>query len=78
MDEQLKGAFARALDLEADEISETDTPDTLPDWDSLAHLNLISELEKTFNIQISMEDVMQMDTFIKVRDVVNKYLEKVT
>ena len=76
MEELLKETFACALDVEANEIEETISTDSFPDWDSLAHLNLVSELEKKFKIQITTSEVMEMNNFQKVKEVVARHLEK--
>jgi acyl carrier protein len=78
MEDRLKEAFATALDLEVDEIEEDCSQETLEDWDSLGHLNLISEIEKTFKVKLTMDEVMEMTTYSKVKEVVNSHLEKVS
>ena len=78
MDEQLKEIFATALDLEVDEIEEDSSQDNLEDWDSLGHLNLISEIEKEFKVKITMDEVMAMTTYSKVKEVICAHLEKVS
>lgn len=78
MDEQLKEVFAEALDIEIDEIEEDSSQDNLEDWDSLGHLNLISEIEKTFKVKITMDEVMAMTTYAKVKEVVSTHLENVS
>lgn len=78
MDEQLKEVFAEALDLAIEEIEENSSQDNLEDWDSLGHLNLISEIEKTFKVKITMDEVMEMTNYVKVKEVVSIHLEKVS
>lgn len=78
MDEQLKEVFAEALDLEIDEIEEDSSQENLEDWDSLGHLNLISEIEKTFKVKVTMDEVMEMTTYAKVKEVVSSHLDKVS
>ena len=72
----MKKTFASALDVEASEIEVTISTDSFPDWDSLGHLNLVSELEKAFKIQITTNEVMEMTDFQKVKGVVKRHLEK--
>ena len=72
----MKKTFASALDVEASEIEVTISTDSFPDWDSLGHLNLVSELEKAFKIQITTNEVMEMTNFKKVKGVVARHLEK--
>ena len=76
MEEQLKISFADALCVKPDEINDSTSPETMPDWDSLAHLNLIAGLEKQFNIQFSMDEVIEMNTYTKVKKVVSRHLEE--
>jgi acyl carrier protein len=78
MDEQLKEIFATALDLEIDEIENDSSQDNLEDWDSLGHLNLISEIEKEFKVKVTMDEVMAMTTYSKVKEVISDHLEKVS
>lgn len=46
-----------------EKIDANTSPDTLPEWDSLKHLNMILALEEQFDIAISEEDAMQMVSF---------------
>ena len=41
-------------------------------WDSLAHLNLIVELESEFNVSFEPEEIGVMTDFKAVCDVLNK------
>lgn len=48
------------------------TADDVEDWDSLSHLNLISQIERKFNIEFTTEEMMSaknVGEFIK-------YIEK--
>ena len=36
------------------------------EWDSLAHLNLMSEIEDEFDIEISIEDMSKLTSFQSV------------
>ncbi|MBI2998860.1 MAG: acyl carrier protein [Deltaproteobacteria bacterium] len=46
------------------------TRDTIESWDSLHHINLILALEEHFNIQFSLDDVEQMDSFRSIVDLI--------
>jgi len=43
-----------------DEIDDDSSPDTIPAWDSMAHINLILSLESEFDLPLSLEDGMEM------------------
>ena len=45
---QVADIIARALGVPADRVREQDSIETIPEWDSLGHLNILSALDKTF------------------------------
>ena len=50
------------------EITDETGPGGLAKWDSIGQLRLLLELEKQFNIQLSVDDVMSINI---VRDIIN-------
>jgi acyl carrier protein len=44
----------------ADRITATSSPETLENWDSVQHLNLVLALEEKFGMQLSPEEIEQM------------------
>ncbi|HKZ57750.1 MAG TPA: acyl carrier protein [Thermodesulfovibrionales bacterium] len=40
----------------------------IPKWDSLQHVALVESLENTFNIHISMDEMIEMQS---IRDIIN-------
>lgn len=50
-----------------------DSPKTIPKWDSLGHLELVSYLNKFFKIQISFEDTIKIKNVLDVIKVYKKY-----
>ena len=53
---------ASVLGVPAAELSDESSPETLPAWDSLNHLNLVVALEGEFGISLTPEDAMEMRT----------------
>lgn len=62
------------FDNEELDLSENTTMDELEEWDSLAHLTLISELEDTFNIKFKLDDIMKGNRIGVLVDVIDKYI----
>ena len=54
-------------------IDASSTPESVEGWDSMGHLNLISALEKQFNISIDIGDAMEMVSVAKIRAVLSQY-----
>jgi acyl carrier protein len=50
-----------------------DSPKTIPKWDSLGHLELVSYLNKSFKIEISFEDTIKIKNVLDVIKVCKKY-----
>jgi acyl carrier protein len=50
-----------------------DSPKTIPKWDSLGHLELVSYLNKFFKIEISFEDTIKIKNVLDVIKVCKKY-----
>ena len=47
---------------------------TIPQWDSVAHMTLIAAIEEGFDIMIDAEDVIDMSSFAKAKEIVAKNL----
>ena len=46
---------------------------SIPEWDSIGHMSLISELEKNFNISIETDDVIDFSSYDKGKEILKKY-----
>ena len=46
MKDKLLSILAEAIELEPNEIDDTSSPDTTPEWDSFAHMNMMSALSR--------------------------------
>lgn len=56
------------------EISEDLLLKKIPGWDSLMQMQLISALENNFDISLSMENIMQMDSVGKIKQILRSEL----
>ncbi|WP_225992906.1 phosphopantetheine-binding protein [Actinomadura rudentiformis] len=73
-DERLRRVFRSALNL-GDEV-EVDVLEYrgIDKWDSLAHMALVAALEDEFDIMIDIDDVIDMSSFGKARELLEKHL----
>ena len=44
-----------------------------PLWDSIGHMDLIGELEETFDIRIDTQDVLDFTSYEKGKEVLGRY-----
>ena len=64
--------LTKVLLLEESEISDELSRDDVEEWDSLAHLMLINELEETFQITINDDDILAIRTIGDLKKVLKK------
>ncbi len=60
MRERIRAAMATVFDRPLAEIGEDASPESLEDWDSLHHLELVLELELEFGVRVPAETVPEM------------------
>lgn len=58
--QQLQGAMAQALKIPPDKIAGDSRLGSIPEWDSLGHVNLMITLEQTFGVELQVEDFQKL------------------
>lgn len=70
--EKLIDAFAEALGIEKSEVNNTLKYQGITEWDSISHMVLISELEDVFDVEIDTDDVIDLSSFEKAKEILIK------
>ena len=73
--DKLKTAFATALNIDSSKVKDTLKYQSITEWDSVSHMVLISEIEETFDISIDTDDVIDMSSFAKAKEIIAKYID---
>lgn len=68
---RIKNTMSVVFEMPADEINQESSTDTITNWDSLRHLNLILGLEEEFGISIPDEEVGNLMNFKLIELVIN-------
>lgn len=71
--EILKHAFVTALEIPIEDINDELSYARHAKWDSTGHMVLIAELETQFDIMLDTDDIIDMSSFAKARDILSKY-----
>ena len=71
--EQYKKIFIESLSIEPESFNENIKYNEIPEWDSIAHMSLMSELEDRFNLSIETDDVIDFSGFQKGKEILKKY-----
>ena len=72
-DSRLHQAFAKGLGIPVEQVSDELTYNTIPQWDSVAHMNLVAELELTFDVMLDTDDIIDMSSVAKAREILARY-----
>lgn len=73
---KLQEVFADALGIPGDQVVPALEYNSIPQWDSLAHMRLVAEIEDAFDIMIDSEDLIDMSSFAIAIDIVKRYVEE--
>lgn len=72
MEERLKEILAKVFLTDKAKIDDDMSRKDMDEWDSMAHLLLVSEVESTFDVMISDDDIMEIQTVGDVKKVLRK------
>ena len=67
--------LADVLQISAEEVGPESSPDTIENWDSLQHLNLVLALEQEFAVQFTPEEIEQLLSVQLTADLVTEKLQ---
>ena len=68
-----KTCFSEAFEIEIEKINSDLEYNSIPEWDSIGHMTLISALEEKFNISFETDDIIDFSSFKKGIEILKKY-----
>lgn len=71
--QKLQQIFAESLEIEASQVVDSLTYNGITEWDSVAHMALVAEIEDQFDIMLDTDDVLDMSSFAKAKELLTKY-----
>ena len=75
MDEKINKILKKVFKIKKN-LKDNDSPETVKNWDSLNHLNLIMEVSKNFKIKFSFQDTMDVEDIGKLKKIIKKKIKK--
>lgn len=60
MKEKVCEILSQVMGVRSEELNDDSSPDTVENWDSLRHMNLILALEEEFEVQFTDEQIIDM------------------
>jgi len=64
--DRVANVFHKVFQCDIDGFSPDATPENVPNWDSIGHMNLVAELETEFGRQFEIDDIMEMGSVGKI------------
>lgn len=71
--EKLRACFRAALTPPADTDIDALVYAKHPLWDSVAHMRLVAEIERQFNIMFTTDQILDLNSFAMARELVGGY-----
>ncbi|MGB2065449.1 acyl carrier protein [Marinomonas gallaica] len=71
--DRLVATFASSLNIEASQVVDGLEYNTIPQWDSVAHMVLVAALEKEFDVMLDMDDIIEMSSVKIAKDILAKH-----
>lgn len=66
-------AFVEVFGTNVEDLNDNYGKDTVEEWDSVHQLSLIAQLEESFDIMFDPEDIMEMTSYAKGKELLAKY-----
>ena len=74
MENQLSKIFITCFRISIEDSKKNLRMIDLIDWDSLTHMNLIVLIEKEFNIELTGDEIAEMVSFYRIREIIQNHL----
>lgn len=71
--EKFNNAFVQVFGAKPEDLNDNYGKETVDEWDSVHQLSLITEFEEAFDIMFDPEDIMEMTSYAKGKDILKKY-----
>ena len=71
-----KNCFKNSLSISDDGIESLEY-NSIPEWDSIGHMTLMSGLEEEFEITLETDDIVDFSSFKKGMEILSKYKVKI-
>jgi acyl carrier protein len=65
--------FTKSFSIDVKKFDEKIKYNDIPEWDSIGHMTLMSELEEGFKISIETDDIIDFSSFKKGIQILKKY-----
>ena len=72
MKQQIETLLAGLFDIRNEDVTDSLTMANTDGWDSLKHMELIASIEGTFDIELTFEEIVAMQTFNDIKTILKE------
>lgn len=72
-EQKLREIFAESLGVAEEQVTDDLQYNSIEEWDSIAHMALIAAIDDGFDIMMDTDDVIDMSSFAKAKEILTKY-----
>lgn len=65
--------MARSLMIDRARVDDDLAYNSIPEWDSLAHMALVAEIELQYGLMLDTDDIVAMSSTRKIREILSRY-----
>lgn len=70
---RLVNVFAESLVIDPATVKPDLTYNSIPAWDSVAHMTLVAAIEQEFDVMLDTDDIIGMSSVAKAEEILQKY-----
>lgn len=70
---KLRTIFTESLNIDEAIVTDELSYNSIPEWDSIAHMALVAEIDDQFDIMLDTEDVIDLSSFAEAKRILAKY-----
>jgi acyl carrier protein len=70
--DEIRNVIAETLQISIEIVAEDSSPATLPQWDSLAHFDLVMALENHFKVKFTLDEIIELQSVATIRQLIQK------
>ena len=71
--EKLINCFTEALRISEDLVNDNLKYQSIPQWDSIAHMALVAQVENQFDIMLDTEEILDMSSVGEIKKILNTH-----
>ena len=71
--EKYNKVFIDVFGAKAEELNDNYGKETVEEWDSVHQLSLVAQLEEAFDVMFDPEDIMDLTSYVKGKELLAKY-----